>query len=168
MRDVDPMLAQCRPTFCDAGPASKQHRHKASRLLGRDLIASPRRVSNAGAMQARRLRRRARIKPTIAQCLALAVCRGGPTLTHYGGLLSCQRCTDTLHQLADTYLQSTTPANADAQQVRLRCRARLSFIFFSHEAFKAVKKLSISNMFTPPSLMGLYISSRIIKSFLPL
>ena len=34
-------------------------------------------------MQARRLRRRARIKTTIAQRLALAGCRGCPTPTHY-------------------------------------------------------------------------------------
>ena len=108
------MLAQCRPTFCNASPASKQHRRNASRLLGRDLPASLRSISNAGAMQARRPRRRARIKPTIDECLALAGCQGCPTPTYYGGPLSCQRWTDTLHQLSNTYLQSTTPANADA------------------------------------------------------
>ena len=35
------MLARCRPTFCDAGPASKQHWRSASRLLGRDVPESP-------------------------------------------------------------------------------------------------------------------------------
>ena len=79
--------------------------------------------NNAEAMQARRLRRRARIKPTMAQRLALAGCRGCPTPTHYGGPLSYQRWTDTLHQLSNTYLPSTTPANADAEQVSFRCRA---------------------------------------------
>ena len=32
--DVDPMLVQCWPTICDAGPTSNQHRLNASCLLG--------------------------------------------------------------------------------------------------------------------------------------
>ena len=90
------------------------------------LAFARKRSPSKSGQQARRLRRRARIKPTIDQCHALAGCRGCPTPTHYDGPLSCQRWTDILHQLSNTYLQSTTPANADAQQVPLRCRASVA------------------------------------------
>ena len=38
-RDVDPMLVQCWPTVCNAGPASNQHWFNASCLLGLRSIA---------------------------------------------------------------------------------------------------------------------------------
>ena len=75
-------------------------------------------------MQARRLRRRARIKPTMAQRLALAGCRCCPTTDPlWWAIIMLARWTDTLHQLSNTYLQSTTPVNADAEQVSFRCRS---------------------------------------------
>ena len=80
-------IIRYRPTFCDAGPASK--RHRAQRLAFAEKRSSSKSNNNAEAMQARRLRRRARIKPTMAQRLALAGCRCCPTPTNYGGPLSC-------------------------------------------------------------------------------
>ena len=48
----------------------------------------------------------------------------GPTPTDYGGPLSHQRWTDTLHQLSNIYIFYTTiQENADAQLVPLQCWA---------------------------------------------
>ena len=55
--DVDPVLVQCWPTVCDAGPALNQHWFNASCLLGAafaDLV-----VLTAGG----------EYKPTPTQCL---------------------------------------------------------------------------------------------------
>ena len=38
-RDVDPKVVHCRPTVCDAGPASNQHWFNALCLLGLSSIA---------------------------------------------------------------------------------------------------------------------------------
>ena len=83
------------------------------RLLRRDRPASPITMLTSGPHQANN-------GSTSGTCWVSMLSNTDPL---WWAIIMLARWTDTLHQLSNTYLQSTTPANADAEQVSFRCRA---------------------------------------------